>query len=259
MRKSVQNLEVISNTRLNSDHHLLKLKSLQKLESINPGQFINVLVDQSQSVFLRRPYSIHAVDYGRDTFDILVKALGEGSKCLSKKQSGEQLSVIFPLGNGFTLPQTNEKVLLVGGGCGVAPLFYLAQVLSQHSNSVSIILGARSKIDLVELDKYAQFGTVYATTEDGSYGEKGYVTNHPVFGEELGQFSRIYACGPEPMMKAVAAKAHEKGIFCEVSLENTMACGFGVCLCCVTDTIHGHKCVCTDGPVFNINTLKWLI
>jgi dihydroorotate dehydrogenase electron transfer subunit len=258
MRKSVQNLEVISNTRLNSDHHLLKLKSPQKLEAINPGQFVNVLVDHSQSVFLRRPYSIHAVDYEYGTFDILVKALGEGSKSISNKQAGEQLSVIFPLGNGFTLTSKGERVLLVGGGCGVAPLFYLAQSIYQRSD-LSIILGARSASDLIELDKYAQFGTVYATTEDGSYGEKGYVTNHPVFGEELGQFSKIYACGPEPMMKAVASKAHAKGIFCEVSLENTMACGFGVCLCCVTDTIQGHKCVCTDGPVFNINTLQWLI
>jgi len=258
MRKSVQNLEVISNTRLNSDHHLLKLKPPLKLESIDPGQFVNVLVDKSQSVFLRRPYSIHAVDYENNTFDILVKALGEGSRCLSEKLSGEQLSVIFPLGNGFTLPESGEKVLLVGGGCGVAPLFYLAQALYRQSD-LSILLGARSVMDLIELDKYTRFGTVFTTTEDGSYGEKGYVTNHSVFGEKLGLFSRIYTCGPEPMMKAVAAKAHEKGIFCEVSLENTMACGFGVCLCCVTDTINGHKCVCTDGPVFNINSLKWLI
>lgn len=259
MRKSIQILEVISNTGLNSDHHLLKLKPPQKFETIHPGQFVNVLVDQSQNVFLRRPYSIHAVDYEYGTFDILVRALGEGSKCLSKKQAGERLSVIFPLGNGFTLPQSGENVLLVGGGCGVAPLFYLAQVLKQQSNEISIVLGARSSKDLVEFEKYSRFGTVYATTEDGSYGEKGYVTNHSVFDVELSRFSRIYTCGPEPMMKAVAAKAREKGIFCEVSLENTMACGFGVCLCCVTDTINGHKCVCTDGPVFNINTLKWLI
>ena len=125
MRKSVQNLEVISNTRLNSDHHLLKLKSSQKLEEINPGQFVNVLVDHTLSVFLRRPYSVHAVDYEHGTFDILVKALGEGSKSLSQKQAGEQLSVIFPLGNGFTLPSSGEKVLLVGGGCGVARSFTL--------------------------------------------------------------------------------------------------------------------------------------
>jgi dihydroorotate dehydrogenase electron transfer subunit len=261
MQKTVQNLEIVSNTRLNSDHHLIKLKSSRKFERFDPGQFVNILVDHLQSVFLRRPYSIHAVDYEENTFDILVKGIGEGSKNLIQRNAGEKLNVIFPLGKGFTLPSLDlkeEKVLLVGGGCGVAPLFYLAQVLKGRADQ-SILLGARSFNDLIELDKYSQFGAVYTTTEDGSYGEKGYVTNHSVFGEKLGHFSRIYACGPEPMMKAVAKKAHEKGIFCEVSLENTMACGFGVCLCCVTDTINGHKCVCTDGPVFNINELKWLI
>jgi len=261
MRKSVQNLKVVSNTRLSSDHHLLRLKSDQKLGIINPGQFVNILVDHLQSVFLRRPYSVHAVDYEKNTFDILIKGLGEGSKYLLKREAGEDLNVIFPLGKGFTLPALNakkEKVLLVGGGCGVAPLFYLAQVLKEIADQ-SILLGARSFSDLIELDKYSQFGDVYTTTENGSHGEKGYVTNHSVFSDKLGQFSRIYACGPEPMMKAVAAKAHAKGIFCEVSLENTMACGFGVCLCCVTDTVNGHKCVCTDGPVFDIKDLKWQI
>jgi dihydroorotate dehydrogenase electron transfer subunit len=261
MQKSVQNLEIVSNTRLNSDHHLLKLKPGQKLEMLDPGQFVNILVDHLQNVFLRRPYSIHAVDYETNTFDVLIKGVGEGSKYLLKRNAGDKLDVIFPLGKGFTLPPLNEKaekILIVGGGCGVAPLFYLAQVLKGRADQ-SILLGARSFSDLIELDRYSQFGEVYTTTEDGSYGEKGYVTNHSVFGEKLSLFTRIYACGPEPMMKTVAAKAHEKQIFCEVSLENTMACGFGVCLCCVTDTINGHKCVCTEGPVFNINELKWQI
>ncbi len=261
MKKTVQDLTVVSNTRLNSDHHIIRLKSDQKLEMIYPGQFINVKADHLQSVFLRRPYSVHSVDYELNTIDILVKGVGEGSKWLLKREPGEKLNVIFPLGKGFTLPDLNgrqEKILIVGGGCGVAPLYYLAQVLKERSE-LTTLLGGRSFNHLIEIDKYSQFGKVFATTEDGSYGEKGYVTEHSVFGEELNQFSGIYACGPEPMMKAVAVKAYEKGIFCEVSLENTMACGFGVCLCCVTDTIDGHKCVCTEGPVFNIKQLKWLI
>ncbi len=261
MRKSVQDLEVVSNTRLNSDHHILRLRPSQKLEIINPGQFVNIKVDHLQSVFLRRPYSIHAVDYENNSFDILIKGVGEGSKYLLNREPGEKLSTIFPLGKGFTLPDRNgkkEKILIAGGGCGVAPLYYLAQILKERSY-ITTLLGGRSFSDLVEFEKYNEFGEVLATTEDGSFGEKGYVTDHSVFVNELSQFSRIYTCGPEPMMKAVAAKAYEKGIFCEVSLENTMACGFGVCLCCVTDTIDGHKCVCTDGPVFNINNLKWRI
>ena len=135
----------------------------------------------------------------------------------------------------------------------------LAQVLKDKLNDVSILIGARSSVDLVELDQFSKYGEIFTTTEDGTYGVKGYVTDHPVFGEELTQFSRIYSCGPEPMMKAVAFKAKLNSIECELSLENTMACGFGVCLCCITETVLGHKCVCTDGPVFNINQLKWLI
>ena len=104
--------------------------------------------------------------------------------------------------------------------------------------------------------EYEKYATVYYTTEDGSYGEKGYPTQHTILTE---QFDHIFCCGPEPMMKAVARYAYSKHIDCEVSLENTMACGIGACLCCVNDTKEGHKCVCTDGPVFNINDLKWQI
>jgi dihydroorotate dehydrogenase electron transfer subunit len=259
MRKSVQNLKVIANFRLNDDHHLLQLKVPDQLEKVYPGQFANILVDHSQSIFLRRPFSIHSVDYKGNTISILIKEIGIGTRSLAQTPVDDYLSVIFPLGNGFTIPTSKEKVLLVGGGCGVAPLLHLAQVLSRDLNDVSILLGARSAVDLVELDQYAVFGKLFTTTEDGSHGERGFVTDHTLFFNELEQFARIYCCGPEPMMKAVAAKAKAKTVNCEVSLENTMACGFGVCLCCVTETIQGHKCVCTDGPVFNTKQLKWQI
>jgi dihydroorotate dehydrogenase electron transfer subunit len=259
MRKSIQNLKVIENQRLNDDHHLLVLHAKELIEYIIPGQFANIQVDHAQSVFLRRPFSIHAVDYQKNTISILIKEIGEGTRTLSDIPIDSLLSVVFPLGNGFTLPNSIEKVLLVGGGCGIAPLLYLAQTLNKDLNEVDLLLGAKTKIDLVELDQYAAFGKVFTTTEDGSYGEKGFVTDHSIFSAKLNQYKRVYCCGPEPMMKSVAAKAKLKSIFCEVSLENTMACGFGVCLCCVTDTTMGHKCVCTDGPVFNINQLKWQI
>ena len=259
MRKSVQNLKVIANIQLNADHHLLQLQAPEQLEKIYPGQFANILVDKSQSIFLRRPFSIHAVDYQKNIISILIKGIGEGTRTLSHTAIDSYLNVIFPLGNGFSLPASKEKVLLVGGGCGIAPLLHLAQVLNHNGNNISMLIGSRSAGDLVELDQYEKLGLLYTTTEDGSHGEKGFVTNHPLFGEGLEHFDRIYTCGPEPMMKAVAAKAKAKSVFCEVSLENTMACGFGVCLCCVTETTQGHKCVCTDGPVFNINQLKWQI
>ena len=259
MRKSVQNLKVIANIQLNADHHLLHLQASDQIEKIDPGQFANILVDQSQSIFLRRPFSIHAVDYQKNIISILIKEVGEGTRTLSHTTVDSFLNVIFPLGHGFTLPTSKEKILLVGGGCGIAPLLHLSQTLVNINNDISILIGARSSDDLVELDQYVKFGKLYTTTEDGTHGEKGFVTNHPLFGEGLEEFDRIYTCGPEPMMKAVAAKAKAKAVVCEVSLENTMACGFGVCLCCVTETTLGHKCVCTDGPVFNINHLKWQI
>jgi len=258
MRKTVQNLKVITNLRLNDDHHLLELKVPDRLETIHPGQFANLLVDHS-GVFLRRPFSIYSVDYENNTIYVLIKVIGEGTRSLAATAVDGFISTIFPLGGGFTLPPAKERVLLVGGGSGVASMMSLAQVLSADLNDVSILLGARSKNDLIELDHFSRYGTLYTTTEDGTHGVKGYVTNHPIFREEIDQFSRIYCCGPEPMMIAVASKAKMESVFCEVSLENTMACGFGVCLCCITETIQGHKCVCTDGPVFNTNQLKWQI
>jgi dihydroorotate dehydrogenase electron transfer subunit len=259
MRKTVLNLKVISNLQLNDDHHLLELQSPDQLETINPGQFANLLVDHSPSVFLRRPFSIYSVDYLNNTISVFIKEIGDGTRALGKVPVGSYINTMFPLGNSFSIPEQPQKTLLIGGGSGVASLMSLAQILSEKSNSVSILIGARSAVDLVALDHFSNYGTVYATTEDGTLGTKGYVTNHPIMGDQLGQFDQIYTCGPEPMMKAVALKAKEKSISCEVSLENSMACGFGVCLCCIAETIDGHKCVCTDGPVFNSTQLKWQI
>jgi len=257
MKKSVQNLQVISNRRLNKDHALLELGSDVILEGIVPGQFANILVDKTQNVFLRRPFSIYQVDYKCNTLFILVKSIGEGTKYLFNCKPGETLSVIFPLGQGFSTPEKKSKVLLVGGGVGIAPLLLLATILHDDHHQVEILIGAKSADDLVELDEYARYGRVHTTTEDGTHGTKGYVTNHALFGDDLVTFDRIFTCGPELMMKAVARLARLNHVACEVSLENTMACGYGVCLCCVTETTKGHRCVCTDGPVFDIKHLKW--
>lgn len=259
MKKSVQDLRVVANFKLNNDHHLLHLQAVGQLGTILPGQFANILADGSKNVFLRRPFSIYSVDYQANTISILIKVIGEGTRALSNAKVDSLLNVIFPLGNGFTLPITNEEVLLVGGGCGVAPLFHLAQVLNKNPINISMLIGAKSVTDLVGLDQYRKYANLFTTTEDGSHGEKGFVTDHTLFHDDLGRFSRVYTCGPELMMKAVAKRAKAKSIFCEVSLENSMACGFGVCLCCVAETVQGHKCVCTEGPVFNINQLKWQI
>ncbi len=144
MRKLVQNLQVISNRRLNKDHVLLELKSETQLEGIIPGQFANILANNTNQVFLRRPFSIYQVDYKCNSIFILVKVVGEGTSCISKSVEGDTLSVIFPLGSGFSIPENNSKLLLVGGGVGVAPLLLLASILKQGNHQVEILLGARS-------------------------------------------------------------------------------------------------------------------
>ena len=153
--------------------------------------------------------------------------------------------------------ETVSRLLLIGGGVGTAPMLYLGSILKKAGYTPTFLLGARSKEDVLQLEQFEQFGTVYVTTEDGSLGEKGYVTNHSILKDV--HFDRIYTCGPKPMMVAVAKYAHANSIICEVSLENTMACGIGACLCCVEKTKDEHHvCVCTEGPVFNIENLTWL-
>jgi dihydroorotate dehydrogenase electron transfer subunit len=257
MKKSVQNLLVVSNQKLNRDHVLLELKSDLPLIGITAGQFANILVDKTSNVFLRRPFSIFQVDYNCNTIFVLIKAIGEGTKCLANSKVGERLSVIFPLGRGYTVPKKKSRVLMVGGGVGIAPLMLLSANLRKDAHHIEILIGAKSAGDLVLLDAFSQYGTVHTTTEDGSQGSKGFVTDHSLLKQDIQLFDMIYTCGPEPMMKAVAKIAYLNDIDCEVSLENTMACGYGVCLCCVTETTQGHRCVCTDGPVFDIKQLKW--
>ena len=169
---------------------------------------------------------------------------------------GDTLNIIYPLGNGFTIPENNEgNVILVGGGIGIAPLYYLGKMLKEKGIEPQFLLGGRSKSDLIMLEEFESVGKVYITTNDGSLGEAGFVTQHSIWKEK--QFDMIYTCGPKPMMMAVTKIARENNIDCEVSLENLMACGLGACLCCVENTIEGNVCVCKEGPVMNINKLLW--
>ena len=220
-----------------------------------PGQFVEVQVKGSPSTFLRRPISINLVDYKENELWLLVAMVGEGTRQLAHIQVGDTLNCVLPLGNGFTPAVANEKILLVGGGVGVAPLLYMGAKMKESGIEPTFLLGARSAKDLLMLDIFKRLGRVFVTTEDGSEGEKGFVTNHSLLQQE--QFDRISTCGPTPMMKAVARFARRNGVDCEVSLENLMACGLGACLCCVEKTVDGNLCVCKDGPVFNIQRLLW--
>lgn len=258
MKKFILDLTVNSVEALSDKHVLIKLTDDKPLPEMLPGQFVEVRVDNSPSTFLRRPISINNVDYDRNELWLLVAAVGDGTRQLQKLQKGDRLNCMLPLGNSFTMPTDNaQKVLLVGGGVGVAPLLYFGKRIKEMGGEPTFLLGARSAKDVLERELFEQVGRVLITTEDGSEGEKGFVTNHSVLAQE--HFDRISTCGPKPMMMAVARYAFKNDIECEVSLENKMACGVGACLCCVEKTVEGNKCVCKEGPVMNIKKLTWQI
>ncbi|WP_273389308.1 dihydroorotate dehydrogenase electron transfer subunit [Barnesiella viscericola] len=259
MKKYILDFRISENVQLHDNYALLKLTPAdgRPLPEMLPGQFVEVRVDRSPSTFLRRPISINFVDYPRNELWLLIRKAGEGTRTLCSLQADESLNLVLPLGNTFTLPEsTQERVLLVGGGVGIAPMLYWGKYLKEKDYAPRFLLGFRSDKDLLQYDQFRQFGEVYVSTEDGSLGEKGFVTQHSILNEP---FDRLYVCGPKPMMEAVARYARERQLFCEVSLENTMACGVGACLCCVEDTVEGHVCVCKEGPIFNIEKLKWQI
>lgn len=258
MKKYILDLTVNSVEALSDKHVLIKLTDDKPLPEMLPGQFVEVRVDNTPSTFLRRPISINNVDYDHNELWLLVAAVGDGTRQLQKLQKGDRLNCMMPLGNSFTMPtDSSEKVLLVGGGVGVAPLLYFGKRIKAMGGEPTFLLGARSAKDVLERELFEQVGRVLITTEDGSEGEKGFVTNHSVLAQE--HFDRISTCGPKPMMMAVARYAFKNDIECEVSLENKMACGVGACLCCVEKTVEGNKCVCKEGPVMNIKKLTWQI
>jgi len=258
LKKYVLDLTVRSVTKVHARYVLIKLTCEAPLPPMLPGQFVEVRVDGSPSTFLRRPISINFVDDKQNELWLLVAVVGDGTRWMAALKAGDSMNCMLPLGNGFTLQSresASQGVLLVGGGVGVAPLLYLGKNLSDQGVEPTFLLGARTKDDLLMLSEFEKYGRVLTTTEDGSAGEKGFVTNHSILSHE--QFALIQTCGPTPMMKAVARYARERGIECEASLENLMACGLGACLCCVEKTTEGHVCVCKEGPVFNIKRLLW--
>jgi dihydroorotate dehydrogenase electron transfer subunit len=257
MKKISQDFTITARHSPNPRHVIFELQAPGALPEILPGQFTAVRIDNSAQVFLRRPLSFHDVNHDTGSVKLLVQIVGPGTRALSRLDPGQRINLLYPLGKGFTLAKEGP-VLLAGGGCGSAPLLFLARVLHSKGIECDIVLGARSAEDLPEPDAYKAYGNVFTITDDGTSGEVGTVVKHSLF-RIPGKYRFIYCCGPLPMMKSVASRARVEGIPCEVSLENTMACGIGACLCCVEPTDEGHVCVCTEGPVFNTGRLKWQI
>lgn len=264
MKKYCLDLCVSSLERLNERYVLLKLTTSDgtPLPAMEAGQFVEIKVEGSPESFLRRPISINFVDREQNELWLLVAVVGAGTRRLSQLKAGDCLNCMLPLGHGFS--SGSGRFLLVGGGVGVAPLLYQGALLACQGVDVTFLLGARSARDLLLLDEFKKYGRVCVTTEDGTMGEQGFVTNHSVLRQE--QFDMVQCCGPTPMMKAVVSYAWQADVACEVSLENMMACGLGACLCCVEkirqcevdgqEAVH-NVCVCKEGPVFKKEQLLW--
>jgi len=259
MSKVIADHKVISIKVPAYGNYILRLKSPVEIPTIKPGNFAEILIENSQDVFLRRPFSILDVNYEERWISFYVKIIGKGTQQLGKVKEADKVNLIYPLGNSFSFPENNRKVLIVAGGSGIAPFILLGKELRKKNIKVTYLIGGKSKKDILLTDEFSKYGEVLVTTEDSSLGEKGFVTHHSIFQSPDFNFDKIYGCGPEPMMKAIAKIASDRETECEVSLENMMACGFGICLCCVTPTQEGNKRVCWEGPVFNSNYLKWQI
>lgn len=210
------------------------------------GQFINIKLD---GLFLRRPISVY--DKGEDFVTIIYKVVGKGTEQMAKMNEGEALDVLTGLGNGYDLTVSGDKPLLVGGGVGVPPLYHLAKALISEGKCVSVILGFNTKDEVFCEQDFIDLGAnVTVTTVDGSYGVKGFVTN----AFEKYDYTHVYTCGPEPMLRAVYNASKTSGQF---SFEERMGCGFGACMGCSCKTLYGNKRICKDGPVLRKEEIIW--
>ena len=265
---------ILSNVEISPGYWRIRLTAPQEFAAATPGQFVMVGISGAIDPLLRRPFAIF--DVGTYTpaqsgavpqvfFEMLYKVVGKGTAMLSALHETDLVDILGALGTGFELGSAEEEKLLVGGGIGLAPLYLLAKELVKRKSPVRLFAGGRTRDDILCITEFERLGVeCYTATEDGSLGDQGYVTvalNRRL--DSLKGKATLYACGPDPMLHAVAKIAAEREIPCQVSLEGYMACGVGACLGCVaTGKNHSpktpdYRCVCTEGPVFESSDLKW--
>lgn len=238
-----QDLKIIYNEKIAKDIYRMTLRC-PDTSNITPGQFMNIAIEGK---YLRRPISICGWDSKAIT--IVYKVIGEGTDWLSTLKKGHEINVLMPLGHGFNL--FGQK-LVVGGGIGCPPLFSVCKALNAQRIRPKIILGFKTKDEVILEDDFKNFGDVIIATDDGSYGTKGLVTDI-IKSEGLEKLPYV-ACGPLPMEKALFATMESRGL---ISLETRMGCGFGACMGCSIETKEGPKRICKDGPVFGSEDLLW--
>jgi len=268
--KSVYDCEIIDQTEISPEVFRTRLIGPEIAREAIAGQFLNVQVSRTMDPLLRRPFSVHAVDPANGIFSLLYVVVGRGTELLKHIPAGEKVSVVGPLGRGFDLGDAPATHIVVAGGCGAAPLHFLCDALCAKwgCESVTVMTGGRTKNAVLCEAEFRSHGVeVDVTTDDGSYGHRGFVTQHleKRLREGIGSDVRVYSCGPHPMMREVARICREAKVSsCQVSLENNMACGIGVCMGCVQKVRRAesgadwhYERVCKDGPVFNAEDIVW--
>jgi dihydroorotate dehydrogenase electron transfer subunit len=265
--------EVLTHKKYGEHYHSLTIVSPDIGERVRPGQFVNVRCGEGQANILRRPFSVYRVHKRggwASTIEIVFDIRGPGTRYLSALRGHSIVDLIGPSGRGFALPKRRAHCLLIGGGIGAAPLFYLMDELRNDGHRVDVILGARNSgllLGAIEARRLASVCRI--TTEDGSAGDQGRVTDVMVETMEKCETEVIYACGPHPMLAAVSRIAAERKIPVQVAVEELMACGYGVCMTCVMPlrrplkrdespedaVVYARSC--TEGPVFNGAQVVW--
>ncbi|MEA2461758.1 MAG: dihydroorotate dehydrogenase electron transfer subunit [Actinomycetota bacterium] len=263
--------EVLSHKKYGEHYHSLTIVAPEIGEKVAPGQFVNVRCGEGRANILRRPFSVYRVHKRggwASTIEIVFDVAGPGTRFLSQQRGHSMLGLTGPLGRGFVLPKRRAHCLVVGGGIGAAPLFFLADELRNEGHRVDVILGARNGgLLLNQIDARRLASVCRVTTDDGSIGDEGRVTDILVETMEKCETEVVYACGPHPMLRAVSAICTEQGIPVQVAVEELMACGYGVCMTCVMPLKNPKKAKgeeevvyarsCTEGPVFNGAQVVW--
>ncbi len=259
--------KILENKKLAKEFYRMRIESAYLAKTAKPGQFVEVKCSEGPGPLLRRPLGVHRISKGG--IELLYEVVGAGTELLAQKKRGEFLDVIGPLGNGFDIPASVKAAILVAGGVGIAPLTALAEKLSRTGRKVSVVIGAKTSAHILcERELKALGCIIRVATEDDSKGYKGLATDllRDMLCTSYALRVTIYACGPAGMLKAVAAIAQKNRIPCQVSLEEHMACGVGVCLGCPVKVKSApgsrpldpaYKMVCKDGPVFNAEEISW--
>ena len=248
--------KLIKKEKLLEGLYKFSVEAKEIVEAAKPGNFVEIRVNENLDPFLRRPISIYSLDKENGILEFIFQVRGNGTNILAQKEVGDLIDIIGPLGSGTFKFENKKNIAIIGGGIGIFPLYELAKQAKDSEINVYIYLGFRNK-ELVTLEKEFKevSNNVTITTDDGSYGEEGFAINY--LEKDLEKFDEIYACGPLPMLKAVKKLSEERQIPCQISLEEKMGCGLGVCLGCAVKTAASPKDapeyvhVCKAGPVFD--------